>query len=73
MPASAVVLAALDIVLRERESSADEQSPWCVRDGWRINGRYVRTFLFMHGESELSASVEYRESGFAISVGGTSV
>jgi 3-methylcrotonyl-CoA carboxylase alpha subunit len=67
-PAAAFALAALDILLHEHESGESEQSPWSVRDGWRINGRYVRTIRFLRDKRELSASIEYRGSGYAISV-----
>jgi 3-methylcrotonyl-CoA carboxylase alpha subunit len=66
---TAVLLAALNLVLGERDFAADQQSPWAVRDGWRMNGRYVRSLQFTQKGRELHATVEYRSAGFAIRLG----
>ncbi len=71
-PDKAVVLAALGVVLGEREGGRTEgevNSPWAVRDGWRLNGSYKRRLVFMHGEREFSAEVEYRAEDYRISIG----
>ena len=71
-PAAAVALAALDILLRERELNEAPLSPWTTRDGWRINGRYARTIRFMYHKRETSSSIDYRGSGYAVTVDGKS-
>jgi 3-methylcrotonyl-CoA carboxylase alpha subunit len=71
-PDRAVVLAALGVVLGEREARRAEgqaNSPWARRDGWRLNGRYKRRLVFLRGDRELSAEVEYRAKDFRISIG----
>jgi 3-methylcrotonyl-CoA carboxylase alpha subunit len=68
-PDTAVVLAALGVVLREREAEGHANSPWARRDGWRLNGSYTRRLMFKRGEHELSAEVEYRTKDYGISIG----
>ncbi len=71
-PDRAVVLAALGVVLGERESGREAgqaNSPWARRDGWRLNGSYVRRLVFMRGDRELAAEVEYRAKDYRISIG----
>ena len=66
----AVVLAALRIVLDEREKTdARRNSPWTRNDGWRLNATYTRRLVFTHGDRECAAAVEYRTGDFRISVG----
>jgi 3-methylcrotonyl-CoA carboxylase alpha subunit len=69
-PEMAVVLAALGVVLRERDGGEREPSPWAARDGWRMNTGYQRTIRFIAGENVIAPSVEYRGGGYRISVGG---
>jgi 3-methylcrotonyl-CoA carboxylase alpha subunit len=64
-----VVLAALGVVLGEREAKGRENLPWAWRDGWRLNGSYKRRLIFKRGERELSAEVEYRAKDYGISIG----
>jgi 3-methylcrotonyl-CoA carboxylase alpha subunit len=69
---SAVVLAAMGVVLGEREAGKAEMqanSPWAARDGWRLNGSYKRRLVFMRGDRELAAEVEYRAKDYRISIG----
>jgi 3-methylcrotonyl-CoA carboxylase alpha subunit len=66
----AVVLAALRIVLDERErTEARRNSPWTRGDGWRLNATYTRRLVFTHGDHEYAAAVEYRTGDFRITVG----
>jgi 3-methylcrotonyl-CoA carboxylase alpha subunit len=71
-PDRAVVLAALGVVLGEREAGRTEgqaNSPWARRDGWRLNGSYKRRLVFTRGDRELCAEVEYRAKDYRISIG----
>jgi 3-methylcrotonyl-CoA carboxylase alpha subunit len=70
VPDIAVVLAALDLVLRERDSGAGDESPWSVGDGWRMNGRSIRTIRFAHEGRAMHLALEYRGSDYGITVGG---
>jgi 3-methylcrotonyl-CoA carboxylase alpha subunit len=67
-PDMAVVLAAMGVMLAEREEGPPN-SPWARRDGWRLNGSYERRFVFVRGDLELAAEVEYRANGYRISIG----
>ncbi len=63
-------IAALAIIVRERDEAAREQnSAWAVRDGWRLNGSYRRTFEFMHGERAKSVVVDYGHRLYRATVG----
>jgi 3-methylcrotonyl-CoA carboxylase alpha subunit len=69
---TAVVLAALGVVLGERDAGRHDgraNSPWARCDGWRLNGSYKRQLVFKRGERALSAEVEYRAKDFGISIG----
>jgi 3-methylcrotonyl-CoA carboxylase alpha subunit len=68
-PDTAVVLAALGVVLGEGGAEGQENSPWARRDGWRLNGSYKRRLVFKRGERELSAKVEYLAKDYGISIG----
>ena len=71
-PDTAIVLAALAIVLRERESArsaGQKNSPWSRSDGWRLNGTYTRRLVFTQADHEYAATVVYRASDFRISIG----
>ena len=71
-PDRAVVLAALGVVLGEREAgraAGQANSPWGRRDGWRLNGSYKRRLVFMRGDRGLAAEVEYRAKDYRISMG----
>jgi 3-methylcrotonyl-CoA carboxylase alpha subunit len=68
-PDRVLVLAALGIVLGEREAGTAAISPWARRDGWRLNGSFTRRLVFMRGDRELVAEVEYRARDYRISIG----
>ena len=71
-PDTAVVLAALGVVLRDGADSsraANLTSPWARRDGWRLNGSYKRRLVFTRADQEHVAVVEYGAKDFRISVG----
>ncbi len=67
-------LAALALILREQKDTSSEAagSPWAAHDGWRLSGRFARTFLFKHGERDLSAQVEYGERNYRMVIGDSS-
>jgi 3-methylcrotonyl-CoA carboxylase alpha subunit len=74
-PDSAVIIAALSVVLRERaaaESASDANSPWAMRDGWRVNATYRRSLVFTQNDRETAAVVEYRAHDYRIAIGHTS-
>lgn len=74
-PDTALVLAALALLLGERDASADgpvRHSPWAQTDGWRLNAACVRTLAFDYNGETIPASVEYAGRGFRIGVGNTS-
>jgi 3-methylcrotonyl-CoA carboxylase alpha subunit len=64
-------IAALALVVNEREAveARDRDSPWGARDGWRLNGHYVREFEFLHGEHAKTAIVEYGARSYRMRVG----
>jgi 3-methylcrotonyl-CoA carboxylase alpha subunit len=69
---AAIVVAALSVVLRERQDAAQRgpaHSPWAIHDGWRLNAAYMRRFVFRQGERELAAIAEYRQNRYDISIG----
>lgn len=71
-PDSAVIIAALSVVLRERaaaESASDANSPWAMRDGWRVNATYMRSLVFTQNDRETAAVVEYRAHDYRIAIG----
>jgi 3-methylcrotonyl-CoA carboxylase alpha subunit len=69
VPDAAVVIAALALVLREANSADQEQSPWAVRDGWRLNSVYQRIIRFVVGERSATATIEYGGSTYQITAG----
>jgi len=71
VPDTAFLIAALDVLLRERESSsaADEHSPWAARDGWRLNLSYRRTINLVCSGSATPVVIEYRGSGYRMEIG----
>jgi 3-methylcrotonyl-CoA carboxylase alpha subunit len=71
-PDVAIVLAALKLILQEREElgkSGKAASPWDRRDGWRLNGTYRRKLVFTHADREVAAAVEYGHRHQKIAVG----
>jgi 3-methylcrotonyl-CoA carboxylase alpha subunit len=74
-PDRAVIVAALAVVLREREAAntAEEaDSPWARGDGWRLNGTFTRRLVFMHADREYVAVSKYGAKDLRISVGQSS-
>jgi 3-methylcrotonyl-CoA carboxylase alpha subunit len=43
--------------------TADVESPWAVRDGWRLNGRHRTAVRLRHRDAEGSIEVEYVPAG----------
>jgi 3-methylcrotonyl-CoA carboxylase alpha subunit len=73
-PDTAIVIAALAVVLREHVPAASDKrahSPWAKHDGWRLNGTFKRRLVFTQADRELVASVEYRSNDYGISIGPT--
>ena len=71
-PDTAIVIAALAVVLRERvQAGGDERahSAWANHDGWRLNGTYKRRLVFTRADQEMVATVEYRPNEYGISFG----
>ncbi len=64
------MLSALVAILRERDlTQKSSNSPWAMRDGWRLNATYKRTFVFAERDRERIAVVEYRGKDYRISIG----
>ncbi len=71
-PGRAIALAALALVLRESIPHQPEhanQSPWQIRDGWRLNATFQRTLVFEEKEFKHTVTVEYRGPVYAITTG----
>jgi 3-methylcrotonyl-CoA carboxylase alpha subunit len=72
---TAISLAALVVILRERNQSSSEtnsNSPWAMRDGWRLNATYQRTLAFTHNDHEIFVIVEYLPHNYRITTGESS-
>jgi 3-methylcrotonyl-CoA carboxylase alpha subunit len=70
VPEISVVLAALRVVLDERERRTQARnSPWMRNDGWRMNGLYTRRLVFAQADHEFVAAVEYRAGSYRITAG----
>ncbi len=75
LPDTAIILAALAVILRERnteDAATDSNSPWAMRDGWRLNATYQRTLVFTHHDRETTTFIEYRARGYRITTGQSS-
>jgi 3-methylcrotonyl-CoA carboxylase alpha subunit len=73
VPDITVLLAALRIVLGERErQKEDRNSPWAGTDGWRLNATYMRRLVFTQADHECVLTVEYRAKNLRISIGPSS-
>jgi 3-methylcrotonyl-CoA carboxylase alpha subunit len=70
-PVAATVLAVISVLLRELTHvlSEEVQSPWSMRDGWRLNATYKRNLVFNHGEHSITAVVEYLPSHYSVTMG----
>jgi 3-methylcrotonyl-CoA carboxylase alpha subunit len=68
VPDMAIVFAAMEVLLRERQEKDITYSPWAMRDGWRLNATYKRRLVFTSADIEYSASVEYFARDFRISI-----
>ncbi len=72
VPDAAPILAALAMVLGEREQAAcakDANSPWNARDGWRMLAHFRRTMRFEFRGQTAEVAVEYRAGDLRISIG----
>ncbi|HEY1986915.1 MAG TPA: acetyl/propionyl/methylcrotonyl-CoA carboxylase subunit alpha [Terracidiphilus sp.] len=65
---TALIFASLGSLLREHEGSCGGNSPWAMRDGWRLNATYKRAFVFIHSEVKYAVGVEYRAKDFRVSI-----
>ncbi len=69
VPEKAIVLAALAVILRERQArGARQNSPWARGDGFRLNGPYRRSLTFTRADQEHVAAVEYRGNSLQVSI-----
>jgi 3-methylcrotonyl-CoA carboxylase alpha subunit len=76
-PREAWLAATLAELLREQAAadaaarrSADPQSPWHRRDGWRLNLDVSRRLTFRCGESIRNLDVTYADTGYRIALDG---
>jgi 3-methylcrotonyl-CoA carboxylase alpha subunit len=76
-PREAWLAAALAELLREQAAadvaarrSADPQSPWHRRDGWRLNLGVSRRLTFRCGERTRDLDVAYADAGYRIALDG---
>ncbi len=72
-PDKVIAIAALALVLGESNLPTKPhrpRSPWEIRDGWRLNATMKRPLTFEENQLARTALVEYRATGFAISIGG---
>ncbi len=67
-----VALAELLMHRRVAEAAvkSEANSPWHLRDGWRMNGDARRTLIFRLGEIQKTLSVIYLKDGFDIELDG---
>ncbi len=77
VPREAWLAAALAELLREQAAadaaarrSADPQSPWHRRDGWRLNLGVSRRLTFRHGDETRELDVGYVGAGYRITLDG---
>ncbi len=75
-PREALLIAALAVLLRERNAAATNadkdsswDSPWAARDGWRLHSRLERTLRFEAGGQVFEVKAGYRGSGFCMAAG----
>jgi 3-methylcrotonyl-CoA carboxylase alpha subunit len=75
-PEEVWLLAALAELQREaveaREAAAgapDPDSPWRLLDGWRLNGRALRTLRLRHGETTQALAVQVAPGGHEVGIG----
>ncbi|MFP5304329.1 MAG: acetyl-CoA carboxylase biotin carboxylase subunit [Gammaproteobacteria bacterium] len=73
LPEDAGEAAALWIATREARqrqraagASLDPYSPWCLADGWRLNGGYTRRLQLAGGEQTRTLELRYGERGLAL-------
>jgi 3-methylcrotonyl-CoA carboxylase alpha subunit len=67
-PDMAIIVVTLGVILQER-TFADSDSPWAMRDGWRLNATYKRTFVFAERDRERIAVAEYCGKDYRIAIG----
>jgi 3-methylcrotonyl-CoA carboxylase alpha subunit len=69
-PDAALLLAALAVVLRDGAAHGhDPESPWTMRDGWRLNGAYRRQLTLTHRDHPLSVDIEYGAASYRMHIG----
>ena len=67
---TALIFAVLNIILGEHAKAVNgHSSPWAARDGWRVNGSYIRRLAFTQPDRELNATVEFGPKGYRITIG----
>ncbi len=59
-------LAALTLLLKEQNSTANNNSPWMQIDGWRLNSSYRRDLKFTHNDTRCSVQAEYVAQGYRL-------
>ncbi len=69
VPLSALALAAVALVQQERALAANQQDPWSMPCGWRLNSRLQRTLRFASEQESCSLTLEYLSQGWQISHG----
>jgi 3-methylcrotonyl-CoA carboxylase alpha subunit len=65
-PAIFCLLAALAVVLRERNEVTNPRSPWEMRDGWRMAATYSRELIFLRNATQHKVVVEYQKDGYSM-------
>jgi len=80
LPSEVWLVAALAELLRERHlawesasRSGDPQSPWHIRDGWRVNANARREVIFRCGEKQQTVQVIYQGNAFSLVLDGLTV
>lgn len=78
IPQDVWLLAALAELLRERRlaeqcaaMTAHPQSPWRALDGWRLNGRAVRTLTLRIGDTTCDLTAQATANGWLLGLDGT--
>jgi 3-methylcrotonyl-CoA carboxylase alpha subunit len=75
VPDEALQLAALAELLDEAETdnASAGGSPWRARDGWRLNGRAMRTVVYQSGEASIPMAIMAKANGWELTVAGRTV
>jgi 3-methylcrotonyl-CoA carboxylase alpha subunit len=59
-------LAALAVVLSERNEVTNPRSPWEMPDGWRMAATYSRDLIFVRNGTKHKVVVEYQAKGYSM-------